>query len=89
MLHTRQFPRPVLPLLLHPAPNAPPQPPHLFPPSPTCHSGGEDDGFEERGVSEARSDHKRRLYTILDRQSLRRVQVWPLGSAALCLVDLW
>ena len=38
-------------------------------------SGDEDDGFEERGVSEGRSDIKRRLYTILDKQSLRRVQV--------------
>lgn len=37
-------------------------------------SDGDDDGFDDRDVSEARSDHKRRLYTILDRQSLRRVQ---------------
>jgi hypothetical protein len=44
-------------------------------------SSGEDDGFEERSVSEARSDVKRRLYTILDRQSLRRVQV--LATAGL------
>lgn len=53
----------------------------LSPPNPTS-SGGGDDGFEERDPSEGRSDFKRRLYTILDRQSLRRVQV--RGCATGC-----
>lgn len=39
--------------------------------------GDDDDGFEspQRVASQARSDHRRRMYTIIDRQSLQRMQV--------------
>jgi hypothetical protein len=44
-------------------------------------SDGGDDGFEGRVASETRADHKSRLYTVIDRQSLLRMQVCaPLGG---------
>ena len=45
-------------------------------------SDGGEDGFEGRVASETRADHKHRLYTVIDRQSLLRMQVsMPLGRA--------
>lgn len=38
-------------------------------------SGGAADGFEDRGTSEARSELRNRLYSVIDRQNLRRMQV--------------
>lgn len=37
-------------------------------------SGGAADGFEDRGTSEARSELRNRLYSVIDRQNLRRMQ---------------
>ena len=50
-------------------------------------SDGGDDGFEGRVASETRADHKNRLYTVIDRQSLLRMQVCAPqgGRGATCM----
>lgn len=45
-------------------------------------SGGGDDGFDERGPSEALSEQRNRLYSVIDRQNLRRMQVSGAAEAA-------
>lgn len=38
-------------------------------------SGGPAEGYGERGTSETRSELRNRLYSVIDRQNLRRMQV--------------